>query len=1034
VTKSFAFCQSFSLGLNWEWPVKSLGIDLGIASCGWALIETDVAQGQIIACGARTFDAPETDKERTPTNQLRRQFRGMRRVMRRRRQRMAQLRMLFQQNGLLTNANRDALRFPGLEPWQLRVAALDRRLTPEELAVTLGHIARHRGFRSNKKNQGNEAGDDGRVLKAAAANQEVLSKYRSVAEMFDKDDRFARRKRNRDGEYTQSVNRIDLEHEARLIFSRQRAFGNSLAGADFQEEFAKLAFDQKSLADSAHLVGACPFEPMEKRAAKRAYSFEVFRFLSRLNALRIGDARQERALTEAELAAPMEGFGSQRGMTFARLRKLIGLPDSEAFRDVPRDEEGGRDVVNRSAGNGCMQGSATLRAALGEHNWKTLLQRPEKLDEIAFIITFRATPESIEKGLFEAGLDPDMLHAIMAAVEKGAFASFTGAGHVSAKACRAIIPGLQRGLVYSEACAAAGYDHAARPVTEIAAINNPVARRALGEALKQVKAIIAVHGKPDRIHIEMARDVGKSKEERDKITSGLDKRNKERDKLRASFAETVGGEPSGAEDMLRFELWTEQKGRCLYTDQAIPPSAIRAKDNSVQVDHILPWSRFGDDSFINKTLCFAKANQEKKGRTPFEWLKDDSKRWAEFVAGIEGNKGMKGRKKRNYLLRDAQAVEERFRSRNLNDTRYACRILMEHLARLYPDDKRYVLARPGALTDRLRRGWGLQDLKKVMEPDGEKRKHDDRHHALDAIIVAATSESALQLLTRAFKESEDRGSHRDFADFPPPWPGFIEDVRRHFREILVSRAERGRARGEAHAATISQMKQTDEGLVIYERKAVDKLTLKDLDRVKDPDRNAALIAALRAWIEAGKPKSTPPLSPKGDPIRKIRLITTDKPAVAVRGGNAERGEMVRVDVFRKANKRGVFEYFLVPIYPHQVADEKEWPAPPNRAARGATAEENWPEMTAEHEFMFSIGSRTFLEVEKRDGTIIDGYFMGMDRFTASVTLSAPHSTKVLARGIGVLGLRRFEKFRIDRLGNRHAVPRETRTWHGVVCT
>jgi CRISPR-associated endonuclease Csn1 len=1020
--------------MDWGETVKSLGIDLGIASCGWALIETDVAQGQIIACGARTFDAPETDKERTPTNQLRRQFRGMRRVMRRRRQRMAQLRVLFQENGLLTDAKRDALRFPGLDPWQLRVAALDRRLTPEELAVTLGHIARHRGFRSNKKNQGNEAGDDGRVLKAAAANQEILSKYRSVAEMFDKDDRFARRKRNRDGEYTQSVNRIDLEHEARLIFSRQRALGSAHADAHLQEKFAELAFNQNPLADSEDKVGFCPFEKKERRAAKRAYSFEVFRFLSRLNALRIGDARQERALTEAELAAAMEGFGSQRGMTFARLRKLIGLPDSEAFRDVPRDEEGGRDVVNRSAGNGCMQGSATLRAAIGEHNWKTLLQRPEKLDEIAFIITFRATPESIEKGLFEAGIDPDMLHAIMAAVEKGSFAAFTGAGHVSAKACRAIIPGLQRGLVYSEACAAAGYDHAARPVTEIASINNPVARRALGEALKQIKAIIAAHGKPDRIHIEMARDVGKSKEERDKITSGIEKRNKERDKLRASFAETVGAEPLGAEDMLRFELWTEQRGWCLYTNQAIPPGAIRAKDNSVQVDHILPWSRFGDDSFINKTLCFAKANQEKKGRTPFEWLKDEPERWAKFVACVETNKGMKGRKKRNYLLRDAQAVEERFRTRNLNDTRYACRILMEHLARFYPDDKRYVLSRPGALTDRLRRGWGLQDLKKVLEPDGEKRKHDDRHHALDAIIVAATSESALQLLTRAFKESEDRGSHRDFADFPPPWPGFIEDVRRHFREILVSRAERGRARGEAHAATISQLKQTEDGPVIYERKAVDKLTLKDLDRVKDPDRNAALIAAMRAWIEAGKPKNAPPLSPKGDPIRKIRLITTDKPAVPVRGGNAERGEMVRVDVFRKANKRGVFEYFLVPIYPHQVADEKEWPSPPHRAARGATAEENWPEITADHEFIFSIGPRTFLEVEKRDGTIIDGYFMGMDRFTAAIHLSAPYSTRILVRGIGVLGLKRFEKFRIDRLGNRHAVSQEKRTWHGVVCT
>jgi len=1015
--------------------VKSLGIDLGIASCGWALIETDMAQGQIIACGVRTFDAPETDKERTPTNQLRRQFRGMRRVMRRRRQRMAQLRVLFQQHGLLREAHRDALRFPELDPWQLRVVALDKKLAPEELAIALGHIARHRGFRSNKKNQGNEAGDDGRVLKAAAANQEILSKYRSVAEMFAKDARFARRKRNRDGEYTQSVNRIDLEHEARLIFNRQRALGSNLADADFEDDFAKLAFEQKPLADSDHLVGTCPFERTEKRAAKRAYSFEVFRFLSRLNALRIGDVRQERPLTEAELAAAMEGFGSQRGMTFTRLRKVIGLADGEAFRDVPRDEEGGRDVVNRSSSNGCMQGSSILREALGEHAWKTLLARPEKLDEIAFIITFRATPESIEKGLFEAGLDPDMLHAIMAAVEKGAFAAFTGAAHISAKACRAIIPGLQRGLVYSEACAAAGYDHAARPTTDISSINNPVARRALGEALKQVKAIIAKHDKPDRIHIEMARDVGKSKEERDRISKGIEDRNKARDKLRAAFVETVGGEPSGAEDMLRFELWTEQKGRCLYTDQAIPPSAIRAKDNSVQVDHILPWSRFGDDSFINKTLCFAKANQEKKGRTPFEWLKDDPKRWAEFVACVENNKGMKGRKKRNYLLRDAAAVEEKFRSRNLNDTRYACRILMEHLARLYPDDKnRYVFARPGALTDKLRRAWGLQDLKKVLEPDGEKRKHDDRHHALDAIIVAATSESALQLLTRAFKESEDRGSHRDFADFPPPWPGFIEDVRRHFREILVSRAERGRARGEAHAATISQLKQTEDGPVIYERKAVDKLTLKDLDRVKDPDRNAALIAAVRAWIESGKPKNAPPLSPKGDPIRKIRLKTTDKPAVAVRGGNAERGEMVRVDVFRKANKRGVFEYFLVPIYPHQVADRKAWPNPPNRAARAYTPENEWPTITDDFEFLFSLSQRAFIEVEKTDGTIIAGYFMGMNRATASIAISTAHSTKKPLDGIGVQRLMRFEKHRVDRLGKLSLVPRETRTWHGVVCT
>jgi CRISPR-associated endonuclease Csn1 len=80
----------------------------------------------------------------------------MRRVMRRRRQRMAQLRALFQQHGLLPDARRDALRFRrGWTRGQLRRGwRWTEKLAPEELAVALGHIARHRGFRSNKKNAG----------------------------------------------------------------------------------------------------------------------------------------------------------------------------------------------------------------------------------------------------------------------------------------------------------------------------------------------------------------------------------------------------------------------------------------------------------------------------------------------------------------------------------------------------------------------------------------------------------------------------------------------------------------------------------------------------------------------------------------------------------------------------------------------------------------------------------------------------------------------------------------------------------------
>lgn len=1011
-------------------PLRVLGVDLGIASCGWALIEENGEGGRIVAWGVRAFDAPETAKERTPTNQLRRQHRGLRRVTRRRRQRMAAIRELLATFGLLMSDTETGLTRPGLDPWQLRAVALDRRLDGDELAAVLVHIAKHRGFRSNSKRRTNAAAEDSKMLGAIEASRQRLMQYRSIGEMFAKDAAYVTRKRNRDGDYTRSILRADLEHEVRLIFERQRMLGNTLADNSLHDAYAGLAFTQRPLADSEDRIGTCPFEPEETRAAKRSYSFEMFRFLSRLTALRIITRHSERALTTEEIARAAEGFGAQRGMTFARLRRTLDVSDAERFADVPAAEESKRDVVNRSAGNGCMQGSAVLRGVIGDAAWKTLLAAPDKLDRIAFILSFRESAKSIREGLDAIGLPDGVVDAVMAGLDQGAFGDFCGAGHISARACRAIIPGLRNGMVYSEACAAAGYDHARRPETRIEDIANPVARKALSEALKQLRAVIREYGLPGRIHVELARDVGKSAEERDEIRRGIEKRNRERDRLRNVFVETVGQAPRGAEDMLRFELWQEQSGRCLYTDRAIPPTAILAGDNSVQVDHILPWSRFGDDSFANKTLCFAGANQEKRGRTPYEWLKDDDAAWEAFAARVETIKSMKGRKKRNYMLKDAAPVEEKFRSRNLNDTRYAARVLIEHLARLYPaDGTRYVFARPGALTDRLRRGWGLQDLKKVLEPDGEKRRADDRHHALDALIVAATSESALNRLTRAFQQAEAAGSHRDFSGLTPPWPGFVEEVRTKFPAIMVSRAERGRARGEAHAATIRQVRQEQEGPAVYERKAVLALTEADLARVKDAQRNAALVESLRAWIAAGKPKDAPPKSPKGDPIGKVRLLTNKKVDVEVRGGAADRGEMVRVDVFRKPNRRGEWEFYLVPVYPHQVADQKTWPAPPNLAVPG-----DKPEMGPDHEFLWSLNQRSFIEVERRDGTVITGYFMGLDRNTGALTISAPHSTKAFVKGIGARTLKRFEKFRVDRLGRIFTVARETRTWHGVACT
>ncbi|MDZ3836313.1 MAG: type II CRISPR RNA-guided endonuclease Cas9 [Rhodospirillales bacterium] len=1042
-----------------------LGLDVGIASLGWALLDGNC----IRAAGTWIFDAPETAKDRVPKAAVRRMHRSQRRVISHRRQRMNAVRSLFVGAGLLEDPGPDALKVPGLNPWALRAEGLDRILSPVELAVALGHIARHRGFRSNSKRdaQANAADETTKMKRAVERTRERAALYRTAGEMAWRDATFREeraappavfRGRNHEGDFSRTVLRDDLEREVRALFTAQRRLHNRLATEDLEERFAEAAFYQRPLQDSEHSVGSCPFEPTERRTARRGYSFERFRLLCRLNALRLGG--QERRLSTVELASILGAFGKQKTLTYRTLRKLLDLDPAVRFCGISLDQEK-QDIVARAGG--AAEGTAALRAVLEGAAWASLLRSPATLDRVAEILTFRNDEVKIQEGLEALDLDQAVADALIEALREGKFREFKGAGHISAKAARSLLPHLAQGMVYSEACTEAGYNHARSAVhvaldghrlrgpeavrellrTENATgclrtlLPNPVARKAVFETLKQVKAIVHEFGLPERIHVELARDVGKGREERDEISRGIEKRNAAKERLREEFRELLKMEPNG-EDLLRFELWKEQDGRCLYTDEAIAPESIVSSDNRAQVDHILPWSRFGDDSFINKSLCLARANQNKRDRTPYEWLGADAgpQPWEAFAARVEGIKHMKPRKKRMYLLKDAAEREEGFRARNLNDTRYAARVVSEILKLLYVDEqqgsggggRRRVVARPGSLTARLRQGWGIEKLKKV---DGI-RVADDRHHAIDAIVVAATSESMLNRMTRAFQRAELEGRPQAFKHLELPWPGFLQDVKAAHEAILVARAERCRARGEAHAATIRQIAVRDGRDCVYERKAVnERFTAGDLARLKDPERNGAYACAIQAWLDAGKPKDRPPLSPRGDPIRKVRLLTKNKVDVEVRGGAAERGEMARVDVFRKKAANGRYQYFFVPIYPHQIVTME---SPPQRAVVAHKPEDTWPVIDSSYEFLWALNALQLIEVVKPHGEVIFGYFRGFDRASGNLEVSPPTTLQDSRPGIGGRNLKMLKKFRIDRLGRISEVQREVRTWRGKACT
>ncbi len=786
--------------------MRVIGLDGGIASVGWSLIEIDNigedagTRGRIVDAGVWMFDPPEEKSQSGSKlkSEIRGNFRSRRRVLRRRRQRMNEIRRIFARRGLLSRDDRDALKQPGLDPWRLRTEALDRQLGPVEFAAALGHIARHRGFKSNAKSVEAAAATPANsgMKKAFAATRQKLARYQTPAQMLCADEGFlvagtpVRRLRNRADDYSRTQLRADMEGEARALFSAQARLRADHATTEFETEFTRAAFFQRPLQEGARMVGRCPFEPDQKRAAKRGYSHELFRCLTRLRNLTLLEAGEERKLSTGEIVAAVEDFGSRAKYTFAALRDRLRLPRSMAFAGVASDDENTRDFVARSseAAAGTHRLRSVITAALGESAWAALLSSRERLDRLAEIVSFHDKSLSIRAALLQDGFDEALAGVVAAAAAAGALDIFAGAGHLSAKALRNIIPGLVGGVSYAAACARAGYDHTIsreRRAFDVGVrgkealsimlsqervsrelVGSPTVRKALIEALKQVKAVVETYGIPDFIHVELARDVGKSVEARREIARRIEARSKQKDELRQLFADAMGRAPregrGGGEELSRFELWREQNGRCLYSGARIDAFQLIAGNNSVQIDHILPWSRFGDDSNANKTLCLTQANQEKKGRTPFEWFRAEKspREWEEFVARVDGA-GIAGFKNRNYKLVNAERAVEKFRARNLNDTRWTCRLLAEALTQLYPASEgngtRRVFARPGALTDRLRKAFGLQWIKK--DEHGE-RMADDRHHALDAIIVAATTEFRPQQRNSANPKDGARGACR----------------------------------------------------------------------------------------------------------------------------------------------------------------------------------------------------------------------------------------------------------------------------------
>ncbi|MRR49875.1 MAG: type II CRISPR RNA-guided endonuclease Cas9 [Rhodocyclaceae bacterium] len=1100
----------------------TLGLDIGIASVGWCVL----GENRIIDLGVRAFDKAETAKEGESLNLARRSARLMRRRLFRRAWRLKKLARRLKQFGLISNCNVLQETGPAIgSPWQLRVEGLDRLLTNEEWARVIYHLCKHRGFHWTSKAEEKKADADGKseggkVKQGLAGTAKLMKEngyrstaklmkengYRSAAEMVLAE--FPEAQRNKAGDYGKALSRVLLGDELAQLFQRQRELGNLKATADLEaavlgngDRKSGLFWAQKpALAgdDLLKMLGKCTFEKSEYRAPKASFTAERHVWLTRLNNLRIILDGETRSLNNEErrLALPLP-YQQAGDFTYKQLRAALvkngKLPESFCFAGLAypsarqKTEDKAKDPESAVLVKlpGWQELRSTLKKAGLETEWEGMAGaatggNPELLDQVAWVLSVYKDDEEVEAELRKLPLPGGQ--AMIDALNEIRFDKFHA---LSLATLRNIVPHMDAGLRYDEACERAGYHHSQLHVVgageskflpplyvrrdkdgrmvfneDLDIPRNPVVLRALNQARKVVNAIIRRYGSPAAVHIEMARDLSRNFDERNKIRKDQEDFRDRNEKDKAQFAETFGivGAPKGG-DFEKFRLYREQQGKCAYSVEPIDLHRL-LEPGYVEVDHALPYSRSFDDSKNNKVLVLAKENRDKGNRTPYEYLggAEDSPRWHRFVQFVENNKIYR-QAKRSRLLRKNFGKEEagEFKERNLNDTRYICRFFKNYVERYLQlaegsEAKRCVVL-SGQLTAFLRARWGLNKV----------RSDSDRHHALDAAVVAACSHGMVKRLADYSRHKELEKVREGFVDmetgeivnpamyqqlrqhFPEPWSHFREELRirlgmadgikddpaqlrvaiealgtypqealDELRPLFVSRAPQRRKGGAIHEDTIRSAKLLDEGKS-YVKTPLQKLKLANLSNIVGASysRNSPLITLLRERLEMhgddgkkafAEPVYKPSKNGTGSLVKAVKLASTQKGGMFVRGGVAEMGEMHHVDVYKSGNR-----YLIEPAY---VASLEKRIKPTN--------------LPEDSVFLFSLCKNDFVKI-CLGNVAHDGYFV-MYESDGRLTLRAHDQPKpdkaYFRKGIG--GASRIEKFHVDVLGNIYPAPLEPR--------
>jgi len=755
---------------------KILGLDLGSASIGWAMIEENEGniknKTQILGMGSRIipYEGTEGKDFAKGTGESRNSLRTKARTIRKGYDRY-QMRREFLIDVLLKNdmlPDEGLKKLPKLQLWELRNKAASSEISLKELGRILLWLNQKRGYKSCRSDANLDKKDTDYVAEVKSRHDKINELHLTIGQYFFKE-------LEKDNSYRVKENIFPREayiEEFETICKVQQQFHTGLTTQLIEKIKNEIIYFQRPLKSQKGLVSVCEFEGFwikkddkelftgPKVAQKSSPIFQLAKIWENINNIKISSKSGENIIISLEQKQSIfQHLDNNERLTLTDLLKILNLKSNNCY-------------VNKQLAKG-LQGNITKCAILkcfdDSSKYDELLKFDIKLEngkgeaylydrktgEVLNSKPLKFINPDIEKEPFyqlwhtiysindqqECSKALQLKYKIEELVaDRLAAIDFSryGYGNKSLKAIRKILPYLMEGDVYSDAMSYAGYDHSnsltkeqnfqrklldqLKPVKKNS-LRQPIVEKILNQMVNVVNALIEKYGKPDEIRIELARELKQSKEERNDTDRIMSQRQRENETIAKRLAEY--GLRATRNNILKWRLYEEidnedkkLNAMCIYCGQ--PISLLEAiKGNDVDIEHIIPKSKLFDDSQSNKTLAHRHCNSNKNDRTAFDFMKSKPEHiftdYIERVNLLYSNKII-GKAKRDKLLMTESNIPNDFIDRQLRESQYIARKARETLQSICFN----VWTTSGKITSELRHLWGWDDI--TMNLQFEKYK------------------------------------------------------------------------------------------------------------------------------------------------------------------------------------------------------------------------------------------------------------------------------------------------------------------------